>query len=61
MELRRWDNKEIIFELECNSWEELLKGALKAKVSFYRANFRGANFRILTLEVLTLVVLTLNM
>ena len=45
MQLKRWDTKEVIFELECKSWEELLKGALKAKISFFKANFRGANFR----------------
>ena len=44
MQLLRWDTKELIFELECNSWEELLKGALKAKVSFRYANFSYANF-----------------
>ena len=45
MQLKRWDTKEVIFELECNSWGELLKGALKANVSFYRANFSSADFR----------------
>ena len=30
--------------MECDSWADLLKGALKAKVSFYRADFREANF-----------------
>jgi len=45
MQLKRWDTKEVIFEMECDSWADLLKGALKAKVSFYRANFNGANFR----------------
>ena len=45
MQLKRWDTKEVIFEMECDSWADLLKGALKAKVSFYRANFNGADFR----------------
>ena len=45
MELLRWDTKEIIFKLECSSWEELLKGALKAKISFYRADFSDSDFR----------------
>ena len=44
MKLTRWDTKEVIFELECSSWEELLKGALKAKISFYRSDFSGSNF-----------------
>jgi uncharacterized protein YjbI with pentapeptide repeats len=44
MKITRWDTKEIIFELECDSWEQLLKGALKAKVSFFRADFSWANF-----------------
>ena len=45
MKLKRWDTQEVIFELECNSWFELLKGALRAKISFYRANFSYADFR----------------
>ena len=45
MKLTRWDTNQVIFELECNSWEELLKGALEAKISFYRADFRGSDFR----------------
>ncbi|MDD3443182.1 MAG: pentapeptide repeat-containing protein [Sulfurimonas denitrificans] len=44
MIIKRWDTKEVIFELECSSWEELLKGALKAKISFYRADFSYSNF-----------------
>ena len=44
MQLRRWDTSEVIFELECSSWEELLKGALRAKISFYRADFSGSDF-----------------
>ena len=34
MQLKRWDTKEVIFEMDCSSWEELLKGALKMKISF---------------------------
>ena len=44
MKLTRWDTREVIFELNCGSWEELLKGALKARISFYRANFSGSDF-----------------
>jgi hypothetical protein len=44
MELRKRFTEELIFELECNTWEELLKGALKAKISFHSADFRGADF-----------------
>ena len=44
MKLKRWDTQEVIFELECSSWADLLKGALKAKVSLYRADFSEANF-----------------
>jgi len=43
MKLKRWDNQEVIFELECYSLLELLRGAFKAKISFYRADLRGAN------------------
>ena len=41
MKLLRWDTKEVIFELECDSWEQLLKSALKEKISFYRADFKN--------------------
>ena len=44
MKLLRWDTKEVIFELECSSWEQLLKGALKEKISFHRADFSGSDF-----------------
>ena len=45
MQLKRWDNREIIFELECSSWRELLEGAIKVKISLYRANLRSADLR----------------
>jgi hypothetical protein len=45
MKLKRWDTGKVIFETECSSWEELLKGALKAKVIFFKADFRDADFR----------------
>jgi len=43
MKIERWDNQEIIFELECNSWIDLIKGAISARISFYRANLRYAD------------------
>lgn len=43
MKLHRWDTKEVIFELECSSWEEVLAGALEAKVSFHKVDFREAD------------------
>ena len=46
MKLRRWDNNEVIFEKmeDCESWEELLKGALEANVSLEYADFSDADF-----------------
>ena len=43
MKIERWDTKEVIFELECSSWADLMKAALKEKISFYGANLRGAD------------------
>jgi uncharacterized protein YjbI with pentapeptide repeats len=43
MELKRWDTQKVIFELECNSWGDLLKGAIEAKISMYRADLRNAD------------------
>ncbi len=50
MKITRWDTEEVIFELECDSWLELIKGAIKAKISFYRANLRYANLRYANLR-----------
>jgi len=43
MKIERWDTGEIIFELECSSWSDLVRGAIKAKVSLYRANLSSAD------------------
>jgi uncharacterized protein YjbI with pentapeptide repeats len=43
MQIKKYE--EVIFELECDSWLELIKGALKAKISLYGANLRSANLR----------------
>ena len=53
MKLLRWDTKEVIFELECSSWEQLLKGALKEKISFYIATLVIAILMVVTLVVAT--------
>jgi len=43
MTVKRWDTQEVIFEIECSSWRELLEEGLKAKKSFYRADLIGAD------------------
>ena len=45
MKLLRWDTREVIFELECDSISDLVRGALKVKISMYRANLSGADLR----------------
>jgi len=45
MKLKRWDTGEVIFEMECSTFRELVEGATKAEVSFYRANMSGTDMR----------------
>jgi len=45
MKLVRWDTKEIIFEAECDSWKELVEGALKEGVSLINADLTEADLR----------------
>jgi len=50
MELKRWDTGEVIFEMGCATFRELVEGSIKAGVSFYRADMSyadmsGANMR----------------
>ncbi|MCF6330988.1 MAG: pentapeptide repeat-containing protein [Sulfurimonas sp.] len=41
MELRRWDNRKVIYELECDSYKELLKSAIENDVSLYKADLKN--------------------
>ncbi|MCF6331033.1 MAG: pentapeptide repeat-containing protein [Sulfurimonas sp.] len=50
MKIARWDNGEIIYDSDCNTWRELLKNAVKNKISFYRANLQNSNFSNLDLS-----------
>jgi len=43
MELKRWDTGEVIFEMECATFRELVEGDTKEGISFYRAYMRNAN------------------
>jgi len=45
MKLKRWDTKEVIFEMECSTFRELVEGATKEGISFYRADMRGTDMR----------------
>jgi len=45
MELKRWDTGEVIFEMGCATFRELVEGSIKAGVTLYRADMRGANMR----------------
>jgi len=45
MELKRWDTGEVIFEMECGTFRELVEGAIKNRVSLFRANMSGADMR----------------
>jgi len=45
MKLKRWDTGEVIFEMECSTFRELVEGATKEEISFYRADMRYANMR----------------
>jgi len=42
MKLKRLDTGEVIFEMECSTFRELVEGATKEGISFYRADMRGA-------------------
>jgi len=50
MKLVRWDTKEIIFEAECDSWSELIEGALKEGVSLKNADLENVNLAHADLE-----------
>ena len=43
MKLERWDTREVIFEMECNSQKELVTEALKANANLSYANLSYAN------------------
>jgi len=43
MQLKRWDTGELIFEMECGTFRELVEVSIKAGVSFYRADMSGAD------------------
>jgi len=43
MKLKRWDTREVIFEMECATFRELVEGSIKAGVILYRANMSGAD------------------
>ncbi len=45
MKIERWDTKEIIFELECGTWKDLIESAITAKVSLYKADLMSADLR----------------
>jgi len=43
MKLKRWDTREVIFEMECATFRELVEGSIKAGVTLYRADMRDAD------------------
>jgi len=43
MELKRWDTGEVIFEMECSTFRELVEEATKEGICFYRADMGGAD------------------
>jgi len=43
MQLKRWDTEEVIFEMECATFRELVEGATKEGISFYRADMSYAD------------------
>jgi len=43
MQLKRWDTGEVIFDMECSTFRELVEGATKEGISFYHADMRCAN------------------
>ena len=50
MKLTKWDTQEIIFEAECDSWKELVEGALKEGVSLRGVNLENADLENADLE-----------
>jgi len=43
MQLKRWDTGKVIFEIGCATFRELVEGATKEGICFYRADMRDAN------------------
>ncbi|MCF6331009.1 MAG: pentapeptide repeat-containing protein [Sulfurimonas sp.] len=50
MKLRRWDNHEVIYELECDSIKALVESAVKNNVNLYRVDLRHVNLENANLE-----------
>jgi len=45
MQLKRWDTGEVIFDMKCSTFRELVEGATKEGISFYHADMSGADMR----------------
>ena len=43
MKLRRFDNKQVIFKLECSTTKELVEAAVSKGIPLFRADLRDAN------------------